>query len=161
MAAAGIIALFVAIGIGVIFVASSGGPAEARQAYLTGGRRAFKVVIPLLYVALGVAVPAVVIASNDESEGGTEQLAARDSSEHEEEGKDLFRQNCASCHSLAAVNARGNTGPSLDDVGRLTEERVLKAIEIGGTGKGRMPAGLLQGADAEKVAAYLVATAGK
>jgi mono/diheme cytochrome c family protein len=38
---------------------------------------------------------------------------------------------------------------------------VLNAIENGGTGQGRMPAGLLQGEDAEDVAAYVASVAGQ
>ena len=34
----------------------------------------------------------------------------------------------------------------------MTEERVLTAIKVGGTGQKRMPAGLLEGEDAEAVA---------
>ena len=33
------LAPFVVLGVGVLFVAFSGGPGRARQAYLTGGRR--------------------------------------------------------------------------------------------------------------------------
>ena len=61
-----------------------------------------------------------------------------------ERGKQLFRQQCASCHSLAAVNARGVTGPNLDEIGEVTPERIHNAIRNGGTGQGRMPAGLLR-----------------
>jgi mono/diheme cytochrome c family protein len=76
-------------------------------------------------------------------------------------GKTLFRSTCASCHTLAAVNARGVTGPDLDRIGAITRARVLSAIKIGGTGQGRMPSGLLQGQNAEDVAAFLQAVAGK
>lgn len=162
MATVGIIALFVALGLVVLFIAFSGGPGQAREAYLTGARRGFKVIIPLLYIALGIAIPAVVIASRGgETEGATEQLAANDASGRVQEGKDLFRQTCASCHSLEALNARGVTGPSLDNVGALTKERVVRAIQLGGTGQGQMPANLLEGEDAEAVAEYLARTAGK
>ena len=42
---------FVVAGLAVIFIAFSGGPAAAREAYLTRGGRAFRIAIPLLYVA--------------------------------------------------------------------------------------------------------------
>jgi mono/diheme cytochrome c family protein len=162
MAAVGIIALFVAIGVGVIFVAYSGGPGRAREAYLTGGRRGFKVAIPLIYIALGIAVPALVIADrDDEAAGGTDQLRAVDASGRVKEGKELFRQTCASCHNLDAINARGVTGPDLDEIGELSEERVLRAIRNGGTGRGQMPAGLLEGKSAREVAAFVAQAAGR
>jgi mono/diheme cytochrome c family protein len=82
-------------------------------------------------------------------------------SSREEHGKGLFRHTCASCHSLAAVNARGVTGPNLDKIGAVTKERVLSAIRVGGTGQNRMPSGLLQGSDAEDVALYVSKVAGQ
>lgn len=155
------LAPFVLIGIGVIFVSFSGGPGEAREAYLTKGGRFFRFSMLILYVALGVAVPALIIAEREPAEGGTPSLRNEHASEELERGKELFRQTCTACHSLAAANARGVTGPNLDEVGELTEDRVLTAIKIGGTGQKRMPAALLQGEDAEAVAKYLEEVAGK
>src|SRR5687767_9473519 len=155
------LAPFALLGLGVIFVAFSGGPGRAREAYLTRGGRFFKFSMVLLYAALGLAVPALVIANREPAEGGTAPLQHERASSELEEGKELFRQTCATCHALAAANARGVTGPSLDDIGEMTPERVTTAIEVGGTGQKRMPAGLLEGADAEAVAEYVSAVAGK
>jgi cytochrome c553 len=152
---------FVAIGTGVIFVAFSGGPGAAREAYLTRGRRAFPLVILLLYLGLGIVVPAAVIASRGESEGAVGKLRTEEPTVSEEEGKELFIQTCKSCHTLDAVNAHGVTGPDLDDLGGLDRQRVLSAIRRGGTGQGRMPAGLLQGQDAQNVAIYVSRVAGQ
>jgi cytochrome c553 len=152
---------FVLLGVGVIFVAFSGGPGAAREAYLTRAPALFRVAIPILYLALGVAVPAVVIASREESKGGVGTLEQASLSPSEERGKQLFRQSCASCHTLAALNARGVTGPNLDDIGQVTKARVLSAIRRGGTGQKRMPANLLQGEDAEDVAEYVSKVAGR
>jgi cytochrome c553 len=156
-----LLAPFVLLGATVIFIAFSGGPGAAREAYLTRGGRAFKVAIPLLYIALGVVVPVLVITGREEATGGTPGLETEHPSAKIERGKQLFRRTCASCHTLAAVNARGVTGPNLDQLGGLTKERVLNAIRIGGTGQGRMPAGLLQGKDADDVATFVAAVAGK
>lgn len=152
---------WVIIGIGVVFVAFSGGPASAREAYLTRGNRVFRLVMPLVYVGLGVGIPAAVIASRGEAEGGTPQLAQAEVSGTLERGKELYRQTCASCHNLDAVNARGVTGPDLDEIGEVTPERIKMAIEIGGTGQNRMPPDLLQGENAEAVAAYVAKVAGQ
>jgi mono/diheme cytochrome c family protein len=152
---------FVVVGLLVIFVAFSGGPSAAREAYLTRGRRVFTVSMVVLYLALGVAVPAAVIASRGESEGATGSLRAKGISGKLEDGKQSFVQNCKSCHTLEAVNAHGVTGPNLDELSGLDQERVLGAIENGGTGQGKMPAGLLQGEDAEDVAAYVERVAGQ
>jgi cytochrome c551 len=152
---------FLTLGIGVAFVAFSGGPRKAREAYLTGGRRSFRILMPIVYIGLGIAVPAVVIANGGPGEGGTPGLSGKTPSAQVSNGKTLFRQTCASCHSLAAVNARGITGPNLDNIGQVTPQRVLNAIKIGGTGQGRMPQNLLQGEDARNVAAFVSSVAGR
>lgn len=151
---------FIVAGVAVVFIAFSGGPAAAREAYLTRGGRGFRILIPLLYVALGAVVPAAVIASRGEAEGGVGKLRTAELTEREKEGKQLFRQTCWSCHNLDAVQAQGVTGPDLDDLG-LDRERVLNAIRRGGTGDGRMPARLLEGEDAENVALYVAKVAGQ
>jgi mono/diheme cytochrome c family protein len=161
MAATALIVFFVLVGAAVAFVAFSGGPGRAREAYLTGGRGFFKVVLPLLYVGIGIGVPAVVIANHHAAEGGVGRLSTVQPSSEIAKGKRLFRQTCASCHTLAAVNARGVTGPNLDQIGQVTKQRVLSAVKIGGTGDGRMPAGLLQGSNAEAVAAFVASVAGQ
>jgi cytochrome c553 len=151
---------FVVLGSAVIFIAFSGGPAKAREAYLTKGNRTFRVVILVVYLGLGVAVPIAIIAHTSDSLGaGT--LAATHMTAEQTRGKEIFLQTCASCHSLAAVNARGITGPSLDSLGEVTPDRVLNAIKIGGTGQDRMPSGLLEGDNANAVAEYVSAVAGK
>src|SRR2546421_10710455 len=134
-----VVLLFLALGGAVAFVAFSGGPSKAREAYLTGGRGFFRVAMPILYIGLGIAVPAIVIANGEQSEGGTPALAGKTVSGDLARGKALFRQTCASCHSLAAVNARGINGPNLDRIGQVTNQRVLNAIRIGGAGQGRPP----------------------
>jgi mono/diheme cytochrome c family protein len=161
MAATALILFFLLSGAAVAFVAFSGGPGRAREAYLTGGRRFFRLALPVLYIGLGIAVPAAVIASHHTSEGGVGHLKDVKSSGQIARGQRLFRQTCASCHTLAAINARGVTGPDLDQIGQVTKSRVLNAIKIGGTGQKRMPAGLLQGGNAAAVAAYVSAVAGK
>jgi Cytochrome C oxidase, cbb3-type, subunit III len=155
---------WVLIGIGVIFVAFSGGPGAAREAYMTRGRKAFGLVMVLVYVGIGIAIPAVVIASRGTREGNSQKLSqkvVRDQPAYIAKGVTLFRENCASCHNLNAAGARGVTGPDLDKIGTVTPARVLSAIRIGGTGQKRMPSGLLQGANAQAVARYVAAVAGQ
>jgi len=152
---------FVVAGLVVVFVAFSGGASAAREAYLSRGGRFFSFVMVLIYLALGVAVPAVVIASRGEAEGATGSLRTKDISGKMETGKQLFIQTCKSCHTLGAVNAHGVTGPNLDELAPLDKQRVLNAIKRGGTGTGRMPSGLLAGQDADAVAAYVSSVAGR
>ena len=72
-----VIAPFVVAGIAVLFVAFAGGAGAAREMYLTRGGKLFTFTILILYVALGVIVPAAVIASRGESEGGVGRAARR------------------------------------------------------------------------------------
>jgi mono/diheme cytochrome c family protein len=155
-----VLAPFVLLGVGVLFIAFSGGPSALREAYLTRGGRAFRALMVLVAI-VGIGVPALVLANRQEAAGGSGALRSKELSFNAETGKLLFRQRCASCHSLAAVNARGVTGPNLDDIGEVTPDRIEDAIRNGGTGQERMPAGLLEGEDARAVAEYVSQVAGR
>lgn len=152
---------FLLLGVGVLFVAFSGGPGKAREAYLTHGNRAFRLAVPVVYVIGGLLVPAIIVANSGAAAGATDSLASKSLSMDEEVGKSLFSERCGSCHNLDATNSRGVTGPDLDEVGKMTPKRVLSAIEMGGTGEKRMPAGIFTGKDAEDVGLYVSKVAGK
>src|SRR5688500_8926210 len=98
MAVLGVIFLFVIIGVAVVFVAFAGGGSAAREAYLTRGRTFFRIAIPLVYVGIGIAIPAVVIANGESKVGGVGALANETLSHDLEEGKLTFQESCASCH---------------------------------------------------------------
>jgi hypothetical protein len=166
MAVAAFVFGFLVIGSIVAFVAFSGGPGAAREAYMTGGRRFFKIAIPVLYILLGIAVPAVVIASRRGAEGKAGGLETKHGGTQFTRGKVLFRQTCWSCHTLKAAGSMGITGTNLDDRVSASPQAgrygfVLNAIKIGGTGDGRMPPQLLTGKDAQAVAYYVSQVAGK
>src|SRR3954467_10483296 len=114
MATAAFVIAFLALGAAVAFVAFSGGPSQAREAYLTKGRRGFRIAIPIIYVGLGIAVPALVLANSESKEGSQGPLRSKQGSHDFSEGKKLFRENCWSCHTLKAAGAKGVTGPNLD-----------------------------------------------
>jgi cytochrome c6 len=170
MATLGLILLFVLVGSAVAFIAFSGGPGAAREAYLTRGRTFFRIAIPVLYIGLGIAIPAVVIAGRDSKEGNQGALANTVPTGQLKEGKHLFQSTCSTCHTLKAVNAQGVTGPNLDQLGldtstpearKKSQARIVGAIKLGGTGQRRMPANLLQGEQAEAVAAYVTDVSGR
>src|SRR6266511_5973333 len=75
----------------------------------------------------------------------------------EEDGRQLFVENCGSCHTLDAAGTTGQIGPNLGDI-PLDEADVRRAIEIGGRGSGNMPPNLLRGKDAADVAAFVAAS---
>jgi mono/diheme cytochrome c family protein len=161
MAVAAFVLGFLALGVAVAYVAFWGGPGGARQAYLTRGRRAFRIVIPILYVGLGIAVPALVLANGNASKGEGGSLARQEGNSEFNKGKALFRQSCWSCHTLKAAGAQGVTGPNLDAIGQVTPQRVENAIKIGGTGTGRMPPMLQTGGNAKAIAYYVSQVAGR
>src|SRR5687768_11435516 len=97
---------FVLLGTIVIFVAFSGGPSAAREAYRARGTRGFKIVFPIVYIFFGLVVPGLVLAARDQAVGGTGALSSAKPTTEEELGKALFQQQCKSCHTLAAANAR-------------------------------------------------------
>jgi len=154
---------FLALGIGVVFLALSGGPSGARQrTQQTRGRRGGRgagIAAAIIILVLGVAVPVAVGVSDNnhdahQAPGGVDLTAA------EVKGRVVFAQKCSTCHTLAASNAVGRVGPNLDNL-RPPKGLVLDAIKNGrARGKGQMPAGLIDGADAQNVAAYIAATAG-
>ncbi|WLR50549.1 cytochrome c [Bacillus tianshenii] len=85
--------------------------------------------------------PAEEPAEGTEGEGGAVDTAG---------AEEVYQQSCASCHGQ---NLEGGVGPKLADAGsRLSKDDIMSIIQ---NGQGSMPAGLLQGEDAEKVAAWL------
>jgi mono/diheme cytochrome c family protein len=165
----GFIIFWVALGLGVFFVAMRGGPRGARESLHTEsklGQRAVMVAVVLVF-ALGLVVPALVLAFNGANKASVAVGGVHLNAE-EQHGRVLFSESCAVCHTLAAANAAGRIGPNLDvrlgsqistEAGR--KALVLSAIAEGrARGLGQMPAQLYQGKDAESIAEFLAATAG-
>src|SRR5688572_8092732 len=88
-------------------------------------------------------------------------------------GKQLFKEKCASCHTLADAGTQATIGPNLDDAFRQSRadglgEATIRAVVRGQisypveeppTGTAGMPADLVTGEDAESVAAYVASVA--
>jgi mono/diheme cytochrome c family protein len=72
----------------------------------------------------------------------------------QELAKEDFQGQCGFCHTLAAAGTTGTVGPDLDRL-KPTRQRVLNAIAAGGRRTGLMPPGLLGGAEAARVAAFV------
>ncbi|WP_084244662.1 cytochrome c551 [Planomicrobium okeanokoites] len=67
------------------------------------------------------------------------------------DAEQVVQQNCISCHG-ENLEGQGNF-PALNDVGsRLSEDEILTVIQ---EGRGAMPAGIIEGEEAEAVAAWL------
>jgi cytochrome c5 len=162
MAALLFIGFWVLLGLTALFIGLSGGPRGARARLYgegKGARRTIAIVVTIVFVGMGIAIPAVVIAGNeDDNEAGAARVQL---SESQERGRELFGQVCQQCHTLAASDAVGRVGPNLDTL-KPPKSLVLDAVLNGRQrGAGTMPAGLYTGRDAEDVASYVAAVAGK
>ena len=158
-----IIAFWVVVGLTIFVVALSGGPRGARervfQSQSRRGRRATVTVIVFLCLAFGVALPTLVIA-NDEHQDKAGRADVKLTAA-EKRGRELFGHTCNQCHTLAASKTVGRVGPNLDNL-RPPKALILNAIAQGrARGVGRMPAQLLQGQDAQDVAAYVSKVEGR
>jgi mono/diheme cytochrome c family protein len=83
-------------------------------------------------------------------------------------GKELFVQNCASCHTLADAGTAANVGPNLDTALGWSckqgfAEDTLYSVVLGQIDLAAppMPADIVTGQDAFDVAAYVASVAGK
>jgi mono/diheme cytochrome c family protein len=136
----------------------SGGGGQ-RRARLAGG----------LLVAASIAAALVALVAGGSSNQATVGRLNLDA--EQQRGRDLFAQACTSCHTLAAVASAPRVGFSanLDRVmstfhGSGSDRRffVLSTIAEGrNRGRGRMPAKLLVGKDAQDVADFVSAVAGR
>jgi mono/diheme cytochrome c family protein len=107
-----------------------------------------------------VAVAALVAAGcGGEIEVSKSQTTAR-------EGAQLFYEHCSGCHSIDAANAYGSKPPGQKQGGERTNgpnfnvrkenrDDVLFAIRNGGFSGAIMPANIVVGEDAEKIADFL------
>jgi len=167
-------AFWVVLGLGVFFLAVRGGPAKAAD--VSGRRRSFAArratgwVFAAIFIVFGVVIPVVFQVGNRNR--ASAQVGGIRLTLGEKQGREVFGDHCAVCHTLAAANAGGKVGPNLD-VLQPTEQLVLHTIEYGclqdpppGSqegclGYGTMPADVVQGVDALHVAQFVAAVAGK
>jgi cytochrome c553 len=163
--------------IAVVITALSGGIAYAASKGKLGvltaiiatesksGKRVINTSLVFVYLAFGIAVPLVFILGNHAKSNAA--WAGKPLTASEQAGRALFSQRCAFCHTLAADNAVGKTGPNLDTL-KPPAAVVLQTIKTGCTqtsgsclGYGTMPAQIYQGRDAQDVANFVAAVAGR
>ena len=113
-----------------------------------------------MIVLLGVAVPLAIglVNSNDHAKsapGGVDLNAS------EAAGRPVFATNCATCHTLKASNAVGKVGPNLDVLHRRRGSSSTRSTTAARAARARCPPGLVDGQDAQDVAAYVAAVAGR
>jgi mono/diheme cytochrome c family protein len=141
-----------------------------------------------ILVAFGLGIPALVIDDNttEKTGGGGQTAVSPESGGGDQapgessaqagggagggggggnasalaEGKQIFTQNCGTCHTLSDAGTSGTVGPVLDQL-KPDKQRVVSAIENGGAGTGAMPANIVTGEEAQAVATYVSSVAGK
>ncbi len=129
------------------------------------------IVFGIVVLVLAAVIPWLVFRADGDAARGREKVSA-----NLEQGQSLFETNCGTCHTLYSAGTDGNFGPDLDELLAATgpatdkktiestEGRVLNAIEEGvdsSSTPGRMPEGILSGEQAEQVAEFVAATAGR
>jgi mono/diheme cytochrome c family protein len=153
---------FVFLGLGVLFVAMSGGPGgigSALHSQKRGSRRFATFGFLVALVILGFAVPAAVIALVKDNDN-IPHASVTNLTAAEKHGRELFGRRCSLCHTLKAANAVAQVGPNLDQL-QPNKALVLDTINKGRSqGNGQMPAQIYTGQDADDVAAFVAKAVG-
>ncbi len=166
------VAFWVVLGLGLFFVAVRGGVGgrPTPRAPSRSGLRASSFGFVFIYGVFGIVLPLVFLTGNHAHTSG--QVGGNKLTTAEKQGRLLFGQNCGLCHTLAAANAIGKVGPDLDML-QPPAGLVLHTIANGCLqnapanspqtclGYGTMPADVVQGRDAEEIAAFVARVAGK
>ena len=156
--------VWILIAIALVVYAMTGGRRRSRDrrgdAADSRSTRLATVGFIILALALGGVLPYAIIKSvedrDDVPEVGIESLTAA-----QQEGRRVFAERCILCHTLKASNASAKVGPNLDEM-KPPKALVLDAVENGRSrGNGQMPADLAEGKEAEDLAEYVAAVAGR
>ena len=125
----------------------------------------------MILLGFGIALPVALLVGNHDKANG--QVGGLKLTAAEKSGRELFGDHCAVCHTLSGANAVGKVGPNLDML-KPPASLVLHTINNGCLpnanssdaaeqclGQGVMPADIVQGRDAQNVAAFVARVAGK
>ena len=167
------VGLWVFVAFVLFFIAVRGGPGGARatlQSQRPRARKAAVVVFAIAFVGFGVVMPVGFLVGNHAN--ADSRVAGLKLTRAEKRGQLLFGEHCGVCHTLAAANAVGKVGPNLDTL-KPSYDIVLHTIQFGCLqtpppgnsqqnclGQGVMPAGIIQGKDAQNVADFVSKVAG-
>jgi mono/diheme cytochrome c family protein len=164
--------VFTGISVAIFYGSARGGLGRFTDLMFTQsaiGRRVINTLLIVTYIGFGVVVPAVFLVGNHDK--ASAQIGGMKLTAAEKAGRELFGEHCAVCHTLAAAAAIGKTGPNLDQL-RPAFSLVMHTIQNGclqsapaGSpqsclGYGTMPADVVQGRQAEQVAAFVSKVAG-
>jgi mono/diheme cytochrome c family protein len=163
-----LIIVWAVLGLAVFFAAFRGSRKRGRPTVseTRTGERLIGLGIVVVF-AFGLAVPAIVLASNGSNKASVGPGGVHLNAE-QQKGRDLFARSCAVCHTLAATKSVGRIGPNLDirvgdEISTASGRKalLLSAIAEGrARGLGQMPALLYRGREAQAVASFVAAVAG-
>jgi len=161
-----IVLVFVVAGLTVVALAMRTGPKPNATSEKAGQRLALAGAA-VVTLAFGIGIPYLVLAHNADSQskgalGGVELTASQ------QEGRKTFAKNCSTCHALAAANAVGRVGPSLDAIIPPIPDKKARISFIDDAvvngrarGMGQMPKGLIDGTDQAQVSDFVAVAAGR
>jgi mono/diheme cytochrome c family protein len=167
------VAFWVVVAGGLFAVANRGGRGAERagRPRSTARRRFSNVILVFVYVGFGLALPAVMLIGN--ANRSSAQVGGLKLTANEKAGRELFGVHCSVCHTLAATNAVGKTGPNLDTL-KPSESEILHTLANGCLqdpptptspqtclGYGTMPANIVEGVQAQQVASFVARVAGQ
>ena len=99
-----------------------------------------------MYKKALLSIPLIFSLAACSSDGETNDTAKVTEEER------IYQNNCASCHGKTL---EGYAGPELVNIGnKMSKDEILETINKGANG---MPAGIIKGEEAEKVAEWLSA----
>ena len=171
LAVAAFVALWVVVALGLVVLATRG-TGTVGHLRRDPGRRGSAMTISMFVVTavvFGVGLPLLMLTGNHHNANA--QVGGIKLTPAEQSGRELFGEHCGVCHTLAAANAVGKVGPNLDIL-KPAGSTVLHTInngclpnppkgsDQGCLGKGVMPAAVVQGEDAQDVAAFVAKVAG-
>ena len=144
-----------------IVVGAAANDVAAFVSKYAGGSRKGNDITPQSQPAAGGGQDTTSTQQNTTStpEAGTTSTGAGTTQQASAQGKQLFSQNCAGCHTLKDASAKGQVGPNLDDL-KPDQPTTQRQVTNGG---GAMPAfkGQLSDAEIKAVAQYVSSVAGK
>ncbi|WP_249011959.1 c-type cytochrome [Conexibacter sp. DBS9H8] len=166
--------VFTGLAATLFWAAPRGKLAPMTQAMLSqkrGVSLAINATIATVIIGFGFVIPGVLLVANhNRTSAGTNGLKLTAA---EVNGRELFGEHCAVCHTLSVASAVGKTGPNLDQL-KPSYPLIMNTLANGCLpaptaseqnetclGQGVMPADIVQGQDAVDVAKFVAAVAGR
>ena len=169
LAVAAFVVFWVIVALGLVMIASRAGGARPSRGVTRAASQSALTLFVVTLAVFGIALPVVMLLGNHDNANA--QVGGIKLTQAQRAGRELFGEHCGVCHTLAAANAGGKVGPNLDTL-KPAQSTVLNTINngclpnppkgsnAGCLGQGVMPAAVVQGQDAQNVAAFVAKVAG-